>query len=382
MEPKVSSEITKRLQELQPMWRIARPRKPGEEIRDLVAESFGMAVFSDDGTFTPVWCSMADIAEEPVDWLWENHFPLGMVSLIVGEQGSGKTYIAMDMIARVSQGTLWPDGFSKAPLGNAILLSAEDHPRKTLKKRLRVAGADCRRVKLFQGVEELDQNTRDRRIIMFDAGRNLIALDLLLLANAPCPLVIIDPITAYMGDADQNSNADVRAALGGLVALAARHNTAIVALSHMNKSRGQKVLHRTLGSTAFSAMARCIWQVSRPDRGSNPPAFTWQKSNISPKVDGLHFDVQDDRIVWGEACGKSSDALSQQDLPKRNSDARNDALVWLADHLRDGKLHSNVRAAGISAGHSRTTMARALKAEWVEKIILAGTPHYRLKKRV
>jgi len=357
-----NNDIKARLRKLQPMWRISRPSRPGEQGRDMVAESFGMAVFDDDGTCTPVWCSMADVMEEPVEWLWKDHFPLGMVSLIVGEQGSGKTYVGLDMIARVTRGAEWPDGSGTAPLGKAILLSAEDHPRKVLKRRLRIAEADCGHVKLFQGVEERNQATNEHKIVMFDAGRNLIALDLLLLANNPCPLVIIDPITAYMGDADQNSNAEVRAALGGLVALAARHNTAIVAISHMNKSKGMKTLHRTLGSTAFSAMARCIWQVDQPEGVRKQSAFTWQKSNISPKVPGRYFTVQDDRIVWGEACSRSANAVSQDGLRRRNSSARDAACAWLAGILKDGPLlRADVLRAAEAAGHAGRTVLRAAK---------------------
>jgi len=163
----------------------------------------------------------------------------------------------------------------------------------------------------------------------------------------------------------------VRAALGGLVALAARHNTAIVALTHQNKGKGMEAIHRTLGSTAFSALARCIWQVDKPKGSRKQSAFTWQKSNISPKVPGRYFSVQDDRIVWGDACGRSADAVSQDGLRTRNSDARDAACVWLTEHLQNASLlRAEVLRAAQAAGHAGRTVLRAAKRLGVSKQII------------
>ena len=49
-------------------------------------------------------------------------------------------------------------------------------------------------------------------------------------------LVIIDPITAYLGDTDSHRNAEVRAVLAPLAELAAQHRAAILAISHLRKS--------------------------------------------------------------------------------------------------------------------------------------------------
>lgn len=53
-------------------------------------------------------------------------------------------------------------------------------------------------------------------------------------------MVVIDPISAYMGVADSHNNADVRSILAPLSELAAKHRVAIVAVSHLNKGSGPR----------------------------------------------------------------------------------------------------------------------------------------------
>jgi RecA-family ATPase len=68
--------------------------------------------------------------------------------MMSGEPGLGKSQIAVDVGARITCGSKWPDG-GRAPLGSVILLSAEDAADDAIRPRLEVAGengADVRRV--------------------------------------------------------------------------------------------------------------------------------------------------------------------------------------------------------------------------------------------
>src|SRR5579862_2367724 len=46
----------------------------------------------------------------PPAWLWEGRIPLGRVTLLEGAAGAGKSFVALDLAARVTKGTPWPDG--------------------------------------------------------------------------------------------------------------------------------------------------------------------------------------------------------------------------------------------------------------------------------
>ena len=43
-----------------------------------------------------------------VQWLWPGRIPHGMVTLIAGAEGAGKSFVALDIAARVSRGLGWP----------------------------------------------------------------------------------------------------------------------------------------------------------------------------------------------------------------------------------------------------------------------------------
>src|SRR5262245_7131954 len=45
----------------------------------------------------------------PLQWLWERRLPVGQLTLLAGDPGTGKSLVALDLAARVSTGALWPD---------------------------------------------------------------------------------------------------------------------------------------------------------------------------------------------------------------------------------------------------------------------------------
>ena len=84
-----------------------------------------------------------------------------------------------------------------------------------------------------------------------------------------CKLVIIDPISAYLGRTDSHKNAEVRAVLMPLADMADELNVAVLAITHLNKGGGS-AMYRSIGSIAFTAAARAVWAVTKdrddPDR--------------------------------------------------------------------------------------------------------------------
>src|SRR5262245_59414511 len=51
-----------------------------------------------------------DHPAQEVEWLWHGKIPIGKVSMIIGDPGTGKTLLALDIAARASRGdNQWPD---------------------------------------------------------------------------------------------------------------------------------------------------------------------------------------------------------------------------------------------------------------------------------
>src|SRR5262249_30786898 len=158
--------------------------------------------------------------------------------------------------AIVTTGGRWPVDRSLCTPGDVVFLSAEDDPADTLRPRLEAAGANLHRVHVLDRVILGYTGGGHQQNRAFTLQQDLEALSVKLAELGDVAAVIIDPITAYLGEVDSHRNAEVRALLAPLSELAAQHNTAIIGVSHLNKSAGSEALMRVTGSLAFVAAAR------------------------------------------------------------------------------------------------------------------------------
>ena len=94
---------------------------------------------------------LSEITSESVEWLWEGYIPRGMLTLIQGDGGEGKTTTALAIAAAVTTGKALPGGVASAP-APVILQNAEDSYPKKLKPMLEKCGAD------LDLVERIDEN--------------------------------------------------------------------------------------------------------------------------------------------------------------------------------------------------------------------------------
>jgi len=94
----------------------------------------------------------SDIKPTTVKWLWPGRFALGKLGIIAGLPDEGKGLLFYYIIARITRGRPWPCGEGTAPLGNVILLTAEDDLQDTVIPRLIAAGADRARVEILRMV--------------------------------------------------------------------------------------------------------------------------------------------------------------------------------------------------------------------------------------
>jgi hypothetical protein len=92
------------------------------------------------------------IPPEKVDWLWPGRLARGKQTCFAGEPGTGKSQLSISIIAAITTGGDWRCGEGHAPIGNAIILSAEDGAADTIVPRLIAAGADLDRVHIISAV--------------------------------------------------------------------------------------------------------------------------------------------------------------------------------------------------------------------------------------
>ncbi len=191
----------------------------------------------------------------PIQWLWPGRIALGKLTLLVGDPGVGKSFITLDLAARTSRGGPWPGvaqpppavpGCTPPPFtgeglpceasakqggpegrvrvlnkprppavpnspcakpGGVLLLSAEDDVADTIRPRLEAAGADLTRIISLQWVKKYTPSTGRGRTEPFSLAHHMGALDQATGELENARLVIIDPLSAYLGDDDTNNSA-------------------------------------------------------------------------------------------------------------------------------------------------------------------------------
>ena len=125
----------------------------------------------------------------------------------------GKSTVTLDIAARVTSGLPWPDDADAVPEpGDVLLLSAEDDPADTVRPRVDAADGTPSRIHVLKAVAEKDQKTGKSTERMFSLARDVPRLERMLEQNGSIRLVVIDPLSAYLGGAvDSYRDSDVRA---------------------------------------------------------------------------------------------------------------------------------------------------------------------------
>jgi putative DNA primase/helicase len=304
---------------------------------------------------TAITRAFSDIKPQALRWLWPGRIPLGKLTLLVGDPGLGKSLLTVDIASRITQGMSFPDGARCEP-GSVIIASAEDDPADTIRPRLDAAGADVSRIHILEGVRvNLSDGRSNERPFHLEAG--IEALEDVLSRMSDVRLIIIDPISAYLGHTDSNSNADIRRLLTPLAVLAAKYHVAVLCVTHLRKSAGTAV-QRAIASIAFTAASRASWVVAADPSSSERRLMLVAKQNLGPDIGGLAFRVATANglpiLQWesGAVALKADDVLNVVEN-RESHDARREAESWLREQLASGPvptqtLQTNAKTAGLA----------------------------------
>lgn len=308
----------------------------------------------------------AELEMKPVNWLWPGWLPRGKLVLLGGNPGVGKTTLACSIVAIETSGGHWPFSMNRGHGGRVILLSAEDDPADTLTPRLVAAGADLNRIIIIDSLNR----ERDGRMVesFFSLSTDCHQLDGLLTSEPDVCLVVIDPLSAYLGARDSHRDADVREVLGPVSRLAALHGVCILGISHLSKDEGKSAINRFLGSTGIMAAARAALLAAQYEgRNVLVPA----KMNLAEMGTAMEYEIQSCTV--GEGIGTSrvswvgqTDIHADEVMAAAKAQARAPSLLscqqFLTDILQDGpKPAAFIENAAKDSGRSLRTLQRAKK---------------------
>lgn len=306
---------------------------------------------------------VANVQPEPVTWLWRDRVACGKVTLLAGDPGLGKSFLSLDMASRVSTGRAWPDGLTEAnPAGSVVILSAEDDVADTIRPRCDTAGADVSRIYVLEGVRTFDPDTDEPSQRCFSLERDIRILEETIQGIDDVRLIVIDPVTAYLGHIDSHKNAEVRGTIAPLSDLAGRYGVAVVCITHLNKSSTPNTLYRAMGSLAFVAAARSAWFIVQDKADPTHRLMMPGKNNLAPEVAGLSYTIRDEgygpAVFWDAepVAISTAEAMAEPSKPTKVDEA----VTWLNQQLADlPRSASEIEQAAIDEDIASKTLRRA-----------------------
>ena len=231
-----------------------------------------------------------------VKWVWYPYIPSGKITILQGDPGDGKSLLIVNIIAAITSDHTLPGDSTSLRQGKVIYQCSEDGLADTIKPRLQKAGADCSKVAFIHETEcglTLDDERLRNAIQQFRAK-----------------LVVIDPVQAYLGDAEISNAKCIRRIMRRLSLWADMYDCAVVLVGHLNKNEHSKDLYRSLGSIDIMAAARSVLQIERGEE-SGKRIICQLKNSLAPFGQSIGFQiVANGTIVWDEVASPHADATS------------------------------------------------------------------------
>ena len=152
---------------------------------------------------------------EAFPWLWKPYLAFGMLSVLDGDPGVGKSLITCDLAARLATGRPMPDGSPKASYPRpgqkhacTIFVNVDDSVQHVIVPRLFAAGCPPRVALFVSGVGE---GAGESRAIRFPQDMAYLTSVLSQQDGLRGAFVVLDPVMAMMSGAAASSDQAIRA---------------------------------------------------------------------------------------------------------------------------------------------------------------------------
>lgn len=244
---------------------------------------------------------LSDVQRREVVWLQHGTIPRGMLSIVAGHPGLGKSLCTVRLAADLSRRGL-----------ASVICSAEDSLEHSIKPRLQAAGADTALVHALVPEDEHG----DPRGVSFPKDAQML---LEAIRDIDAVLGIIDPISALLDSAvDSHRDASLRSALAPLHRVSEETGAAVVMVFHLNKAGGVDPMMRLGGSIGGPGAARSCLLLDRdpddPEKDRGPRrVLAHFKCNVGP--------LQPSRLLTVETVHLPADELEPAVNTARITDA-------------------------------------------------------------
>ena len=297
--------------------------------------------------------TIASVQPREAEYLAEPYLPRGMITILAGHAGQGKTTLALWLASHVSNGDLMPGGKP----GNVYYFTTENDESIVLRPRLEAMGARL-----------------DRVMVMRSDARQLTLTDPRLfemhkIFDGKPDLIVFDPVQSYVGKKlDMNRTDDVRFMMDNLNKLLHATNAAVVLICHTKKAPmgfNGRPCELINGSSDFVNAARSVCFLGRDPARPDVCVVAQEKNSLGLPGASLAFTIGEDGAVhWSdEECElTAAQILTYSDEKRRHAASPSErAQAALRDLLaKNEKMRStDILEACAKQGISRSAVYRA-----------------------
>lgn len=293
------------------------------------------------------FADLSGVEPKKVKWLMRPLIPYGMVTIMEGDPGVGKSYLAMHIAVQVSIGGSLPMN-EKVRRGRVLYMSAEDDPAYTIRPRIDAMGGDVERIRYMANYLTLDDEGIKK--LMAEVREN------------PPALIIIDPLYAYVPSGQDMYRPNViRSLLSQLSEVGQYADTAMLIIRHLTKSKRDKAIYQGAGSIDVIGAARSAFLVAKHPDDDTIKVVAHVKHNLSEKGPSWEYRLLEKEgaslpiVDWiGPSDLTAEDLLNASDGDRAS--ALDEAIDFLREVLKDGPEPAEFvqREAGSKSISART----------------------------
>lgn len=361
--PEIAAELARREQ------RLAASAQPATAASPAVVLKSAPTAQTTASTATSPAALMiraSELKSFSINWVWPGRIARGKLTLVAGAPGSGKSALAMSIIAAVTTGGSYPCDEGSAPKGSVVLVAPGGDP-DVLVPRLKAAGADLERVHIVAEVPEEDDGSRP-----FDLNIDLPLLSSAMRTGKQPRIVVVDAVNMSGGRAAEQTT---RSVLNRLAILAKAHDISILAL--VQTAAADRGARKPAALDALTlGTARAAFVIEADPADENRKLLLQAKNELARDPGTLAFRITAQEVEEHETAARIAfepqyHSLSAGEFAARQmrgfNSARAEAFEFLrslfgsASELTIGHVEQEARAAGLIKEKQALNQCRVLR---------------------
>lgn len=274
---------------------------------------------------------LSEIEREELDFLWYPYLVRGEVSILEGDPGLGKSYLAQMVSGAIAKGKRIICSKKGQPkvTGPVVYFDIENSAGTVTKPRLE-----------DNGFGDLTNYFPIEQAFGIDDEEALDEIYEHLEEIKPA-LVVFDTLNTYIGKADTHKASESTQAFGQFGQIAKQFGCSVLVLRHLTKGAGS-AMYRGQGSIAFAGSARVVMSVGVDPNDTETRAMAVTKCNFAKAPPALTFRIEErpngkSEFVWGEFVDLTSqeimDAASAARAEGRVGSGMQEAMEFLESHI-------------------------------------------------